>query len=167
MAKPTVKLWSQGQTVRSLQQALNQVLAFLPPPLAEDGMFGPKTLARVREFQKRTSLTVDGVMGPHSWNTMEMVLAGTLTLFGQALASGAQLIEESPFRNAIAKVAHDEWMNYGVTIHAKNSGGSAPPLPGSTKPRHYRGGHQRLLEYFRTSAPDPTNPARPTSTMTR
>src|SRR4026209_2196867 len=96
MSQPTLRIWSQGQAVKNLQQILNQVLTFLPPPLVEDGIFGPKTLGRVREFQQRAALKVDGVVGALTWNTLEMVLAGTLTLLGQALASGAQLIEESP-----------------------------------------------------------------------
>jgi len=158
MSQPTLRIWSQGQAVKNLQQILNQVLTFLPPPLVEDGIFGVKTLGRVREFQQRAALKVDGVVGAQTWNTLEMVLAGTLTLLGQALASGAQLIDESPLRNAIAKNAHDEWQNYGATVHAKNSGGPAPPAAGSTKPRRYRQGYPRLLRYFRTSAPDPQKP---------
>lgn len=36
-------------------------------PLRVDGIFGPKTLARVKEFQKNNGLKVDGVVGPKTW----------------------------------------------------------------------------------------------------
>jgi Putative peptidoglycan binding domain len=153
MAPPTLRVWAQGPSVRTLQQGLNTALSFLTPPLADDGIFGPKTLARVRELQSRAKLAVDGVVGPNTWNTLEMVLAGTLTLVGGALASGAQLIDENPVRNAIARVAHDEWLNYGATVHAKHGGAYDP-----ARKLNFRRGYQRLLRYFRTSAPAPGNP---------
>src|SRR5262249_28497005 len=35
--------------------------------LRVDGIFGSKTLARVKEFQKNNGLRVDGVVGPKTW----------------------------------------------------------------------------------------------------
>jgi len=64
----------QGQrsdNVRSMQQLLNCVRQRIPtlftPPLAEDGVFGPLTLAAVRAFQSRFGLAVDGIVGPITW----------------------------------------------------------------------------------------------------
>ena len=51
-----------GKRVSDLQSRLN-ALGF-KPPLKVDGIFGPKTLAAVRAFQKSHSLKVDGLVGP-------------------------------------------------------------------------------------------------------
>jgi hypothetical protein len=52
-----------GQDVRALQDALNFHIR-RGEKLTVDGIFGPKTNARVREFQKANGLTVDGLVGP-------------------------------------------------------------------------------------------------------
>ena len=40
------------------------------PPLAKDGQFGPLTQAAVKDFQKKKGLTVDGIVGPHTWHAL-------------------------------------------------------------------------------------------------
>lgn len=35
-----------------------------------DGMFGPLTLRAAKAFQRREGLTVDGMLGPHSWKAL-------------------------------------------------------------------------------------------------
>jgi peptidoglycan hydrolase-like protein with peptidoglycan-binding domain len=52
-----------GQDVRALQDALNYQIR-RGTPLKVDGIFGPKTLERVREFQRANQLVVDGLAGP-------------------------------------------------------------------------------------------------------
>src|SRR5439155_1685664 len=52
-----------GQDVRALQDALNYQIR-RGTPLKVDGIFGPKTLERVREFQRANQLVVDGIAGP-------------------------------------------------------------------------------------------------------
>jgi peptidoglycan hydrolase-like protein with peptidoglycan-binding domain len=61
-----------GKDVRALQRLLNFHLyrPLWTPPLAVDGIFGPKTNARVLEFQKRNGLTVDGLVGPNTRRTL-------------------------------------------------------------------------------------------------
>jgi peptidoglycan hydrolase-like protein with peptidoglycan-binding domain len=54
---------SQGNEVRQLQELLNQVLDG-ESPLKVDGIFGPKTNARVIVFQKQAKLAADGIVGP-------------------------------------------------------------------------------------------------------
>lgn len=53
-----------GPDVRLNQQALNKAGGSTLPRLAEDGIFGPKTHARVIEFQRTRGLKADGVIGP-------------------------------------------------------------------------------------------------------
>lgn len=65
---PLVKYGSRGGNVKKLQQLLNQKGA--TPPLAVDGIFGPKTLAAVQKFQKAHKLAVDGVVGPKTWTEL-------------------------------------------------------------------------------------------------
>ena len=65
-----VQLGAQGEQVMIVQDSMNRFqnvesrngLASLP--LTIDGQFGPKTQARVKEFQGRNLLTQDGVVGP-------------------------------------------------------------------------------------------------------
>ena len=52
---------SQGPAVATLQAALNFYVPELPP-LVVDSVFGPKTDARVREFQRRHGLAPDGIV---------------------------------------------------------------------------------------------------------
>jgi peptidoglycan hydrolase-like protein with peptidoglycan-binding domain len=56
---------SSGEDVRRMQGMLNLHLAAkTSPPLKTDGLFGPKTDARVRYFQQINRLSVDGIVGP-------------------------------------------------------------------------------------------------------
>jgi len=62
------RLLSRGSTgldVSELQAGLNFHIRSPATPLKPDGIFGPKTDARVREFQRLSGITVDrpGVVG--------------------------------------------------------------------------------------------------------
>ena len=50
--------------VEDIQEMLNYATATAGQPLAVDGRFGPKTRARVVEFQRQAGLSPDGVVGP-------------------------------------------------------------------------------------------------------
>jgi peptidoglycan hydrolase-like protein with peptidoglycan-binding domain len=52
-----------GEAVRKLQDGLNRVFG-LYSKLKEDGIFGYATERVVKEFQKRSNLKIDGVVGP-------------------------------------------------------------------------------------------------------
>lgn len=54
---------SRGSDVSELQRLLNQN----GYTLTEDGIFGQKTLAAVKDYQKKNGLTVDGIVGPNTW----------------------------------------------------------------------------------------------------
>jgi hypothetical protein len=60
---------SRGQDVADAQQLLNQHGA--TPPLAVDGIFGPKTRYATIEFQKSRGLAPDGIIGPLTWGALE------------------------------------------------------------------------------------------------
>lgn len=59
----TVKNGSKGADVKSLQEALNK----LGYGLTADGIFGPKTEAAVKDYQKKNGLDADGIVGPKTW----------------------------------------------------------------------------------------------------
>ncbi len=62
----TLSRGQSGPAVLDLQRKLNA--AGMQPPLAEDGLFGPKTKAAVRAFQRSNSvnpsLSPDGILAP-------------------------------------------------------------------------------------------------------
>ena len=66
---PVLRLGSQGDVVRRLQETLNRWYPSLPP-LVVDGDFGPRTDARVRYFQQRAGLMADGIVGPATWRAL-------------------------------------------------------------------------------------------------
>lgn len=70
--QPQLRFGSRGQAVRRLQRRLNIWIRrrrrspFIRP-LIVDGIFGPKTDAAVRIFQRSRGLRVDGIVGPRTW----------------------------------------------------------------------------------------------------
>ncbi len=60
---------SRGQDVADAQQLLNQHGA--APPLAVDGIFGPKTRQATIEFQRSHGLAPDGIIGPLTWGALD------------------------------------------------------------------------------------------------
>jgi hypothetical protein len=55
---------SVGPAVTLLQQFLKRAFAAYAGGLVTDGDFGPRTTLAVQEFQRRTGLTPDGIVGP-------------------------------------------------------------------------------------------------------
>ncbi len=84
----TLRLGSQGADVAGLQESLNDLGADPRlakqrsglPALAEDGIFGLKTRARVIEFQLKNGLAADGIAGP--------ITLGTLIALGGFVPAG-------------------------------------------------------------------------------
>jgi peptidoglycan hydrolase-like protein with peptidoglycan-binding domain len=60
-----VRQGCKGADVRAIQDVLNFHIRRLAP-LVVDGDFGPRTHARVVEFQKANQLTADGIVGPRT-----------------------------------------------------------------------------------------------------
>jgi hypothetical protein len=67
-----VSVGFQGSQVTIVQDAMNRIQDADPlsgdsfPLLELDGLFGPKTNARVKEFQSKNSLVADGIVGPRT-----------------------------------------------------------------------------------------------------
>ena len=61
-----VSYGSQGSDVTELQKLLNQN----GYSLAEDGIFGTKTQDAVKDYQKKSGLSVDGIVGTNTWGSL-------------------------------------------------------------------------------------------------
>lgn len=67
----TLQKGDSGPDVAYLQTLLCDV----GEPLAVDGKFGTKTENAVKDFQRQSGLTVDGVVGPKTWDALEKATA--------------------------------------------------------------------------------------------
>lgn len=67
----TLRKGMSGMDVARCQNLLNRELAYAPPPLWVDGIFGPKTDRKVCEYQLKQRLQVDGIVGPVTWSALE------------------------------------------------------------------------------------------------
>ena len=68
-----------GPDVRAVQQALNSQVG-LNPQLAEDGVFGKNTDAKVRAFQEARRLSVDGIVGKDTRRALFPIGVATATI---------------------------------------------------------------------------------------
>jgi len=78
----TLKKGYKGNEVKKLQAKLNTVC---PYGLVVDGVFGVKTEAAVKDFQKTNDLSVDGIVGAKTWSklgyeTADEVIPGGRTI---------------------------------------------------------------------------------------
>lgn len=68
-ALPTVRKGDKGSRVKAVQ-ALLIGYGYNLNPYGADGSFGSLTETRVKEYQSKNGLTVDGVVGVNTWNKM-------------------------------------------------------------------------------------------------
>ena len=64
---PILQIEDSGSSVEQLQARLTE-LNFYSGPL--DGIFGPQTEQAVQNFQRQSGLSVDGVVGPETWQKL-------------------------------------------------------------------------------------------------
>lgn len=67
--RPLLGWHAHGPYVTEAQRLLNR-LTQPSPQLLEDGRFGPRTHAAVVDYQARTQLRVDGLIGPQTWRAL-------------------------------------------------------------------------------------------------
>jgi peptidoglycan hydrolase-like protein with peptidoglycan-binding domain len=67
-----VRRGDRSDHVRALQDRLKRVYPSYAGHLVVDGDFGPGTEAVVREFQRRSRLVDDGIVGPATWRALGM-----------------------------------------------------------------------------------------------
>lgn len=70
---PLLRRGTRGEPVKALQRRLAE-LGIDPGPL--DGIFGPRTEAAVRAFQRREGIEVDGIVGPQTWDRLGIEVEG-------------------------------------------------------------------------------------------
>jgi len=74
----TIRFGSQGADVAEAQRRLNAQPS-MQAPLVVDGVFGMKTLARTKEFQRANGLIADGIIGPKTWAALPAAQQGKPT----------------------------------------------------------------------------------------
>src|SRR5262245_31602850 len=94
---PIIRLGSLGESVRTLQAALNlwSASGSYESRLVVDGFFGLSTNRKVREYQRANELAPDGVVGPVTWESLEPLVDHVLVAVpapASALEAGARIV---------------------------------------------------------------------------
>lgn len=87
----TVREGSRGTAVRAVQYYLRRLSAYYSdvPSVTVDGVFGAATTKAVKAWQARAGLTVDGVVGQLTWNSLYNA-AQSLNTSGPVVRTAAQ-----------------------------------------------------------------------------
>lgn len=78
----TLRIGSKGAEVKTLQAKLNTVC---PYGLVVDGVFGAKTEAAVKDYQKHNDLSVDGIVGAKTWSKLGFETVDEVTPGGRVI----------------------------------------------------------------------------------
>jgi hypothetical protein len=113
------KLGSTGDEVRQIQQALESRGLYAGDL---DGIYGAPTAAGVEAFQRRSSLTPDGVVGPLTWTALVGAPAAAPALAGRPVAERCLALtgsfETSAAAPACFSVATGDFDGMGMSFGA-------------------------------------------------
>ncbi|MFH7242703.1 MAG: peptidoglycan-binding protein [Spirulina sp.] len=84
IVRPTLRLGSQGESVRELQSML-VLLGYYAGPVS--GVYQEDTQLAVQRFQQAAAITADGIVGPATWSKLLPAPAAEITPPGQTVAT--------------------------------------------------------------------------------
>ena len=84
IVRPTLRLGSQGESVRELQSML-VLLGYYAGPVS--GVYQEDTQLAVQRFQQSAAITADGIVGPATWSKLLPAPAAETTPPGQTVAT--------------------------------------------------------------------------------
>ncbi|HWB04425.1 MAG TPA: peptidoglycan-binding domain-containing protein [Verrucomicrobiales bacterium] len=122
----TLSIGSTSPDVTLLQSTLNAKLPGALPPLKADGMFGPKTLQRVKEYQMANGLVPDGVVGPMTWAALQGQSGGGPVVV--AARTGCNCGQHDPNNHGVGewiKSLYYQMVNLGAALGFGAMGGSS------------------------------------------
>lgn len=97
--RPTLRKGDSGSYVQTMQMMLID-RGYSVGGKGADGIFGEKTLAAVKEFQRDNGLKVDGICGPKTWAAMDgcpaVPAAYTVTISGISKEQASELLRMYP-----------------------------------------------------------------------
>lgn len=88
-----VRYGSTGSAVKDLQEKLNAAGNY---GLQTDGVFGAKTQAAVKDYQRKSGLTVDGVAGNNTWGSLNSRSAATPSTTATVTPVAQQTAAQTP-----------------------------------------------------------------------
>lgn len=121
---------SRGAAVAGLQRDLTR----LGYPLAADGIFGDKTDAAVRRFQRDHNLTVDGIVGPRTKAAIAAAKsAATLPVPTATLEPGSRGEQVKQLQNALVRLGFmtQAQMNTGPGVFGPRTDAALRDFQGS------------------------------------
>jgi peptidoglycan hydrolase-like protein with peptidoglycan-binding domain len=105
--QPTIALNAHGDAVKRAQRGLRRTPDL---GLVVDGVFGAETEKAVKEFQEGEGLTVDGIVGPVTWNALPD--GGPMPI----LREGSHTDVVHSLQTVLANGAVDQWNTAPGTI---------------------------------------------------
>ena len=133
MAVKAIKYGMKGDPVANLQTTLNKY----GYNLAVDGSFGPKTLAAVKDYQKKNGLTVDGMVGPQTQSALFSNTSSIAPTVSKPAAEDRPMAkdeENDPMPSVPPGVTNTVAMPENTKPTAGTGNANPTVVPGNTKP---------------------------------